>query len=1010
MDCVVNKSKILDKETIDEILKDHEGYFIEGINFNDQRNIVKHIASLVHREAIQNKKVDTAEIKKTIIDSITKESQSLKNLIAIKKMLNTFDSAQTINAAEQTLNKYNAILTNLDTLFLHAKDFLSVLNGVVITNNSNETVADLFNDVDEDVTEGGLERTTFNDNFYFELDTKHTASADLKKFLAFIPKYEYNKEGIKEPLETLIATQEFFEFEHVYNELHRLLVGSKPSEKEMVEILQTAANEADIGKNNAQAWIGEFIKYFSTAKPHTKKEFISEMAKHKIDMQFVMWSRRWNEKNKRYDYTLQLHNDNSGSISNRLLSVWKKEFLTTNLTKDGIYDKAELSKILSRLEELKDKKLPKKEVSTGVYNILTSIGVLVNPTYFKSLYRNNKKLKFGNNNTYPSGFVEVLEKLINAIPENKPVENHDFMNESFVKALAKGSSGFEKEEFSNSFRIGEKVIYTYSINQYLVNRFRDLIDDKTLRDKLGKSIFSESSLYLSLLENDNSGLKDWFDVGYVSLNPLKKNKGKRSNKITDVSELDHEVTKIGYFNSISNYRQLKLNSKIYQMRKAQYFFPTNSDKSRVMSVKGVAFDSTTRVLDKNTNKVETIFTEEAVGLYYNAVVLPEINRIHDTDRKEFKEAVNLATYKRDLFYLTPSLNSNLELIDAIKASNTLSKEHIAFIRNEIKSVLNREVNSKLEAWEALGINDNNNVKYISTIENSPAVDTNTKSQADNKIYKSLKETAMDMVFNYAIFNTNMFQLVIGDTAQYYKKGVEGTYDNIGKRLAAEIAPRLEMEGEDYLQIFVKDVEIESASSEYLKELFKDIPEAYEKYKKINAADAQEYTTWREHLNILQYLGRITDNEYDEATIAFEEGKNPRKDLFNKVTQPLKPLYVNNEVKTIGSRSIDIKTYIKSSSFPLLPTLTKGLQLDKLRLAMEELERGTGKGVRLAYKSAVKVGFINTALELVDKNGNLVNDINLEGTYKLLKRSGFGIQQDIPYDETKSVVKDRKSTR
>ena len=41
------------------------------------------------------------------------------------------------------------------------------------------------------------------------------------------------------------------------------------------------------------------------------------MAKHKIDMQFVMWSKKWNEENKRFDYTLQLHNDNSGSISNR---------------------------------------------------------------------------------------------------------------------------------------------------------------------------------------------------------------------------------------------------------------------------------------------------------------------------------------------------------------------------------------------------------------------------------------------------------------------------------------------------------------------------------------------------------------------------------------------------------------------------------------------------------------------------------------------------------------------
>jgi hypothetical protein len=52
-------------------------------------------------------------------------------------------------------------------------------------------------------------------------------------------------------------------------------------------------------------------------------------------------------------------------------------------------------------------------------------------------------------------------------------------------------------------------------------------------------------------------------------------------------------------------------------------------------------------------------------------------------------------------------------------------------------------------------------------------------------------------------------------------------------------------------------------------------------------------------------------------------------------QPIKPVYTGQiyDPKQDVMRTV----YIKSSSFPLIPQLTSGFEIDKLRVAMEKLE-------------------------------------------------------------------------
>ena len=72
---------------------------------------------------------------------------------------------------------------------------------------------------------------------------------------------------------------------------------------------------------------------------------------------------------------------------------------------------------------------------------------------------------------------------------------------------------------------------------------------------------------------------------------------------------------------------------------------------------------------------------------------------------------------------------------------------------------------------------------------------------------------------------------------------------------------------------------------------------------IESTNAQEYTTWREHLYVLEKMGKSTDasigitqEDIDEARkiftneVKFEDLSEKQKTIINKIVQPMKPVY------------------------------------------------------------------------------------------------------------------------
>jgi len=187
------------------------------------------------------------------------------------------------------------------------------------------------------------------------------------------------------------------------------------------------------------------------------------------------------------------------------------------------------------------------------------------------------------------------------------------------------------------------------------------------------------------------------------------------------------------------------------------------------------------------------------------------------------------------------------------------------------------------------------------------------------------------------------------------------------------------------------------------------------YFQIEGTDAQEYTTWKEHIDVLFRQGRLTTEERTTVQSAYNKllaGEELDKKELAVVMNPLKPVYSGNVIfnDAEGKPNVNRTMYIKSSSFPLLPQMTKDFKLDAVRRQMESLEEKTGKNVRLSFQTANKVGAVNTKLTVNDLYNipfdELYNSNKLTESSLVLDRNNFKIQQDTPYKTAKFIKKNQ----
>lgn len=698
-------------------------------------------------------------------------------------------------------------------------------------------------------------------------------------------------------------------------------------------------------------------------------------------------------------------------------------------------------------------------------NWLKKFGIVLSPRTWQEfekdgLYHNYMQRSYkdqfavGNTNGLFGILANKLQSLINKGGIVFSEEGDRLLDDSVVTSLANLEAKYNESVTPFGFRDNGKSYFALTAPKFITERISELkdINSTTLAD-LQQLSFSQNSLWLTLLKDDR--FRDKFDVYHVGANALKE-LGKRlyrDNAINKLSNLDHEVTKLGLFwdTKQGEVRYGKSDSKKYpdtqiEMRMATMFSPTMSDKHIMTLIKTAVLNLDGYALMEG--KVAGQVHDDVKKILYEQLVKPELARMIKFHQNG--GSTNISAYDKGaaMFLLLPEMNNimispTLRLVDAIKNEpNTFTLDRVEpkikeSAYNIIQDYVTKLVEEKKQSWMTTGIVEEfvmpNRTEYKLNYVDKEYLAKFDRYGTEAKVNMA----AADFVINSLITNANSFMTIIGDPALYYKskssdaltKAMD-TFDNVGKRLANQIAPGTPIssfQNDKYLQIFIKDRESIASNIKYLERILG--VEGAKAYREIEGADGQEYTTWKEHLDILARMGKssdaisdVTADEIQQARELFASGVSSKDlsekqmELIGKVMQPIKPVYTGQ----IYDKEQDVMRtmYIKCSSFPLIPQLTEGLEIDKLRVAMEKLQADNKnkRNVRASHQSANKVGSSNAPLAIWNDDGT-INDKELnrlfegtpeggwlnhsKGTPVLeLDRKGFRIQQEIPFKSGK----------
>jgi len=322
----------------------------------------------------------------------------------------------------------------------------------------------------------------------------------------------------------------------------------------------------------------------------------------------------------------------------------------------------------------------------------------------------------------------------------------------------------------------------------------------------------------------------------------------------------------------------------------------------------------------------------------------------------------------------------------------------------------------------------------------------------------------DYALNYLVHNMEMHLFMLGDPAMYVKdeksrnkalKETEKVYldqdqlksanlntlidfirdvmTNLGKRMAGVQASRqASADSKGHItkilkiadNLLINGKRANFVSKELADKVYEDLlgEDFVSKFKDIKPGDGQGFMSAKEDLYLKYKYGKITKEVHDtilkKVEMAAEDvaaGRPIRKAAqFTKeekfYTQPIKPVVFANKLDAVpdGDKIIYKRKviYNKNSEFALYPQWTHDLEIDKLRVLMDN----TGAD-RIAFLSAVKAGADNVidGVFLQDQDGTItINDEVVDNFEQFITegidREYFGIQLEVPYDEGKSKIR------
>ena len=1003
---------------------------------------------------------------------------------------------------ETNANKLQSIIDNkkviTDVLKLQLDELLgqefiidSITEGYI--NQEGDYVNDVFN---EDFEYGEQIETNYS-KMSTEKDIRLTYSTALKIAFAGIQVKNHRGDKVSGEFDLPI----FEDINSVSETVKALIVGLPSNTNMMLEKLKEVSITA--GNKQTANIASEMYNKIKNAPEHVKNEMLYKLAQQKLNMEMVIYST-----DNKGRYTLKVQNTNSNADLFRIRDQWrvnflKSSFVEANKDNEKVLNKEYLKNFYDRVKDLHtniDARLleNEKQVQDETFQIFQDLGITIGRNTFDNIWNAGTIIKD------KSGFFGILLRQIEPIIKKEEElsldkEDNRFLDSglnSKLKVLAGVELVLNSTLATPSQRVAGKS-YPGTSQRIMLDDITDQLFNtrSSLFTFLKEVAYSKRNFLLDIIENTDflNNIENY----YTRVSPIAiKEQGKKDfgdNSIDKIADSDNILATLGFFQHSSkeklNTTGTNFSYPSIAFRIGKMFSPALSDKGQMVAI-------TTALLDLKKNNFNIVgnkvsLSDDVLDFMLVNLFDSEFDRIVYS----YNNPTNIKGYEQanKFFNAIPAFNdievgeSTLyEVLRETINNPDIEDKQAAFenirssVRHNAKEILNRiieaDLNTKIKnneeglvtggTWVKAGILSNSEAT-----ENKPSevalkyIDSkyvSSKEDADLNNLQKGKIAALDFIVNHYLFQSNIYQLYVGDMALYApgaKKYLakDGTLDSfnlsnetgqaITKRIASLIAPGNVLANSTldngmpakYIQIFVNDVQAPSSIvEEYIKmvndgKIPEDQKEHLENYKSedsvvkntaidalknmnptiaeyfdIEGTDAQEYTTWQEHLDVLYGQGRITKEDKERFANNIKNDSLTDEDL-KIILNPLKPVYAGMLQDT--QNGVNRFVYVKSSSFPLLPQLTKGLKLDKVRIAMEKLQE-EGQNVRMSYQTANKVGAVNTTLHMSDfynATPETLNDL-IENKIKpntlVLNRSSFKVQQDTPYKAKKYMEKNK----
>ena len=868
---------------------------------------------------------------------------------------------------------------------------------------------------------------SYEDGSAFRVNPRDTASTRVKLFFATVPSGTTGPLGLREFVTYDDVIENFLE---IGSELESVSYDSLQAEllqrsKTRPYLKNVAAMIAGLQKDNNTQLLNEILTF-------TNKSFQEQI--------LVKWNPGGVS-----GVNVEIIKSNRNTVIRQIYNDWleqqKASDIITNKNGELVVNTEKAAELKRTLDEAVAGSVEQKK--DWVKSFMATIGVTYTDEMLNTLEEtaNNGEFKKNNLNSnfaqlfLSNNLFSILVNKYNVAPTGKTEVGYDDAN----NALKDEFTSFSKlaeiyyrhtpgRYHTGSMRNGEnKSIYSYIAPSYLERIKKKLNYSKTFLDTLLKRSFAKSSKVLqkyaaSKLSGANNVTLDIFYAD--SLKKDKKNRDGVVRKKQSVKEQMFEAIikhqnagrGTGYYNiftlsdktvtPVLHIDKYKLNDKTQGRTAKDLFFKESAD------------------IKESFDFGETFKTE-----LYN-LVESEINRIVDYS-KQLKAGNKLKQANFDkafeLFYLFPELNKSSKDVTAEKPEEgkkleeirnrmyegkTPSAQDVAYIKNVVTENFKQRTLDLIKSMTRRGlINFTNSKSTGELLFNFPFFDATYMRQPEINGLSDFQKAvyaAADFEFNYLRTQTTALQILGADPALYYKETsalknanlsdltiaqkmslVKSTMDEFSKRAAMFIAPGSQGVWKWY---DAKGNMVDRSS--YKSITISDVVKDTELFNSVETTDAQEFITLQEHIDRMMSEGRIPLDVWQSITDRLsKKNKSDNFELTDReksvILQPAKPVHTNSVENGNGFNRID---YVKSSTYPLIPDITRGSQLDDLRKFME------ANNIRSAnFKTAKKVGQPEKVLTVFDENENFITPTtsDLAGAVQTLSREGLHTQQEIP---------------